>query len=956
MHSLIDCWTFKFVLIMADFNFDEFMNTVNNIKANNELSRNKQVVRLTLNAMNNLCPNSYMPFLFIHAIATYKLEFTEYKKNISIHQNLIVSYEESLNLIYKSNYVKTSLSNLLKMIKSGTGNGKVDNSAYMFSDVLVPFSKDTNKGYWKFDGISKNALKVMEKHDSFFSSSFDKGAYLGLIDVLKYYMPQNPDNEEHYFDESFYLNMQEWIDFFDNLIIEQYKSNHLDWDYVVPDAITRIINGLFMDAGKAKLYDPFGHLGTFALNVNPTMSEVRELKTPICFLSDVKEDDDICATNARLLFHDERTLYNLESTSKNDINAPTYLATIVLSKEDDDSNPIEISIEKGLECVKNGGKMACVIPSSVLINKNFEDVRKLIVDTDFETKLVLLPAGCFMHTGISVTIIFINGKVTSDKIKFIDASNYVTHNGKKIDYLSISNLCYHDYDPRDGEDIYDYAFQFSSNFWSELDDPKHMFGVGFGEGQDEAIPFGAFSHDIKITLKEEIRQNDYSLNPSFYFDHTILAPEGYESKNLAEVLSEVVEIVSDNGSGKIISARDLHSNDVLIEIDPKNLTSKTVPYPGGTLIYKLEKGAYILVSKVGNLSPTAIRVSDTVYVNHNSVSVYLINDKNIVPAYLASEMRKNYFIDQLHYSKMVQGMMNKLILSVLNVFIPRATKDKSTIELQQEVVEKTMLAKIGAIGEQLKSKDEERFNNYILALRQRKHRLSQILNQVCPAFNLLNRTRERNNGILQDTDIVASRTGENVAQYFRKVQAGLGKIERLIETFVDKNNWGVPEKISIDDFVKFFADKHICKNYKIMVFTNNNVDIEGGGKDLGVNELVVNMPKDELSTVLENIIANAEIWGFTDINRTDYTIRVDLRLSDDTENVSILISNNGNPIHPSVDRDHIFDWGVGSHTGVGTWQAKNIVEHYGGHITINEYPKAKDGFQTEYEITLPREY
>ena len=67
----------------------------------------------------------------------------------------------------------------------------------------------------------------------------------------------------------------------------------------------------------------------------------------------------------------------------------------------------------------------------------------------------------------------------------------------------------------------------------------------------------------------------------------------------------------------------------------------------------------------------------------------------------------------------------------------------------------------------------------------------------------------------------------------------------------------------------------------------------------------------------------------------------------------ICVSNNGTPIHPSVDRKRFFDWGYGSGTGIGTWQLKDIVEHYGGTIRLNEYSEEISEFQTEYEIVLP---
>ena len=69
--------------------------------------------------------------------------------------------------------------------------------------------------------------------------------------------------------------------------------------------------------------------------------------------------------------------------------------------------------------------------------------------------------------------------------------------------------------------------------------------------------------------------------------------------------------------------------------------------------------------------------------------------------------------------------------------------------------------------------------------------------------------------------------------------------------------------------------------------------------------------------------------------------------------VSISISNNGEPIHPSVDRKRFFEWGYGSGSGIGTWQLKDIVEHYGGTIELHEYSEKDTSFAIEYYIVLP---
>lgn len=956
---------------MAEFCFDEFLNEVKNVKAENGLSRNERIISIVLSKMDKLCPNSYMPYLFLYAAATDNLELAKLEQNEnadSISQQLAYPHDDQTaftegNAFIKDNPVfKDQLSKVFNAIFNHKKIGEEEwQFIAQFIDLMLVLANRDAIYYWRFRGISNNALEVLEHHDPFFTTKFDKILYLALIEVLKNFMPENPDNKDHYFEEVFYMEMNDWTFFFDNLIIEQYKKNHPIEQYVVPEAFKRIANGLFMDAEQSIIYDPYCHLGDFALNVNPHMSEYREYKSPVGFISDIKDDETICATTLRLLFHDERTLYDFKDVVKESISASHYFVTIPLfsntvQKGEGELDPNKYSIKKGLECVHNGGKMMCVIPSAYLINKKTEDIRRSLTNTGYETKLIFMPTGCLNYSDIATTIVFVNGKKTSDSIKFIDASRYVKHNddSTEIDFISISNLCYHDTDPRfvDGKFVNDFLFQFGNRFWNGKDSTHYL--AEFGEEDNTWLPEDAFTHDTKIVLKEEIRQNDYSLNPSLYCDHIVLIPEGYETRNLKDILVKVKDVNNESEEGKVISAKDLQANGYFVEFDPERivLQQKAEDTPA----YKLTTGSYILASKIGKLNPTAMKVKNTAFVSQNSVSAYKIVDKTISPAYLASQMREKYFVNQLQYTNIVSGHINDMELSVLNIFVPIDTINGSSLSIQQSIVQKEMLTKMQMLDDQYQQLRDQRFNEYIIVLRQRKHRLAQILNQVCPAFNLLNKTREKSNGVLKDADVVATRTGENVAQYFGKVQQGLDKIERLIETFVDKNQWGKAELFALEDFVNEFTQKHICKNYKIQLLLNNISDIDNVNNNDVLAKRMVNIPKDELSTVFENIIANAETWGFTDKNREDYVIRISLGDADNGEHAVVTITNNGTPIHPSVDRKHIFDWGVGNHTGVGTWQAKNIIEHYGGHIHINEYPKAKDGFQTEYEITLQREY
>lgn len=971
---------------MTIFPLNEFVNGLNLANAKDDITQ-KAIIKKILMALDDICPNSYMPFLFMYAYSIKGLYFKPLEEQDTEEYN--VPYSQTLDQLdftyfsMQGNNIFKTANEALKERQSPSLLSKA------LSDLLKLANDETcNKYVWSFtDNTTLISLEILKLYDPFFkdfekNKYYDKDdftiggseyvtnklSYYTLLCILNECLPVNPDYDDTPKPEELYLQEKDsWLKFFDELILSKCSNGKAGF-ITIPSAFIRIANGLLEDGDKKNLFDPFNHYGQFALNINSQMTTPWELKTPMSYFYREIDPNAICITTVRCLFRgclsipvaqNFLDISNILTEDKSSLQSSNdlkgfYLETMppFLNKvniDGKDVSPIDNAIEISLNIAKSGSKAVCIIPSAVLISKKYENIRHKLIDNDFNTKLVLMPQGTLgASSSIATTILLIDGTKKSNSIKFVDASKYVSKKGNdvKIDYVAISNLAYHNSFPSYGQFHYEPVINTTHGpiFYESADDLDEV-----------NLSRKSFIHDIKAALKEEVRQNNYSLNPSLYFDHTIFAPEGFESKNLADILSEVSEVVSDNGNRKIISARDLHSNDALIEINTKNLSNNNASYPGGTLIYKLEKGAYLLVSRFGTLSPTALRVSDTVYVNRNNVTVYQINDKNIVPAYLATEMRKNYFVDQLHYSKMVQGMVNKLTLRVLSIFVPKATSEKNSIELQQENVEGEMLAKMGVIGEQLKRSNDERFNEYILELRQRKHRISQYVDNIAPALDNLRRLFERNGGILKTTDIVSRKSGLNVGQYLDLMQSSVNEMSNLLVHLVDRNHWGFPEKINIEEFVNCFINNHIHNNYKFEVKIDNAIlGMEADDTKAETGGLIINMPQSELKEVFENIIANAETWGFTDNSREDYVIKISLSVTNDGK-IMISISNNGTPIDPKTDLKHLFEWGVGNHTGIGTYNARNIIRHYDGTIAIYTHPNAEDGFETEYEITIPRD-
>lgn len=136
-------------------------------------------------------------------------------------------------------------------------------------------------------------------------------------------------------------------------------------------------------------------------------------------------------------------------------------------------------------------------------------------------------------------------------------------------------------------------------------------------------------------------------------------------------------------------------------------------------------------------------------------------------------------------------------------------------------------------------------------------------------------------------------------------------------------------------------DKNLQKIYLVTIFQKIKKD-HPTVKIFGDQELKVLADK-KISSVFGNLITNAKRHGKTN--------NVQITSKDQTNSVKILITNFGKQIPPEI-QDKIFDknfsFGASANTGLGLFIVKNILESYGGNITLQK----SDSESTEFIITL----
>ena len=743
---------------------------------------------------------------------------------------------------------------------------------------------------------------------------------------------ENPENIE----SNMKLDFELWIEDFENTLdkIQSYASEKY-WSQ--PKELTRVILTQYKGGS---IYNPFAGLASYATQL------LVEVGYPTHYLPSNnigdyyygEEINDLAWAIGKLrllAYHADSQNYNpADSTEWRGGTANNILSTppfgLRIENEEGKKEYAEsFVIRRGLDMLADDGLLACVVPQSFLYRKDSEKLRKRIVESGWLESIVYLPEKMFESTDIRTAIIFIR-KSEHKSVTFINATSAAYQKNSRLNILDeemVANLLCHN--------SYPSFFTYDNRAIMEDELPESKF---------EKLRTHATNNNIA--------KFRYDLSPGRYFLDSVSPSEGFKLISLNDIVSGMPKNAGAEGTGKVIRP-SLLSKDVYTPLHSTDLSMAMYKAH-----FKVVDKDAILFSAISANHPTLFKCAegDKAYIDPTQVGAIFLTSNTILPEYVLVELAKPYVREQIQLLSRGGGLPRIMVEDLLLVRIQIPNSRMHALSLEKEAFDNARALHFSKINEELAALKDKQHSDYVKMLRQRKHRIQQLMNEFTPAFALLDKCRVKNGGTLHNDDIVAARTGETVESYFHKMNAIVEKIETLVTNLVDKDHWDAPSHLNIDSFVHQIPSTHISDKYEFqLIFVEDGISIEEEGDAILPEGRNVEINENDISIIFDNIIANAAKWGFTDETRKDYRIRIEVNdgMIDNRKAVRIAISNNGVPIHPSVDRTRFFEWGYGSGTGIGTWQLKDIVEHYGGSIQLYEYPDDVAGFCTEYEVVLP---
>lgn len=479
-----------------------------------------------------------------------------------------------------------------------------------------------------------------------------------------------------------------------------------------------------------------------------------------------------------------------------------------------------------------------------------------------------------------------------------------------------------------------------------------------------------------VVVPSEQLDKGYNFLAARYFRWKAL-PKTKEVKGKVVHLRDVVSIIprfnhvwtgEDTSGDRIITHQQLSGNYLACRIKPEQVSFKhanEVNYTAANGGYVAYSHGKMLVGKIiGEPEDRHIGIDDFVShftVDRNVTSLDYILKVLSTEDYVAKQARclsKGY--------SWTDGYLYAEDLLEIRIVLP------SLEEQNKELLEDSKK------GYEDKSEEVQRnFDNFRKNMHMQKHKIGQTLSALSSWVEQINYARQICNGVVDDSAIIFPAYNTSAKDIFEKLTITAEKLQK--EILALDSSYGMEKDVE-DIALADFLDEYISKNdvwsgrkFEFVWdswahrYTKDLPLIEFDESDeyhvksrLIPGEFIIKAgdPMEyirgtyrSLGTILDNIIANALSHGF---KRQDKIYKIKFDIITDDDQVILLVSNNGEPLHERMKSDEVFTYGHtsgdDSHSGIGCYQIKDYMDTLKGRVEIISTPEEE--FTVTYKLTF----
>lgn len=557
---------------------------------------------------------------------------------------------------------------------------------------------------------------------------------------------------------------------------------------------------------------------------------------------------------------------------------------------------------RGAFSLKENGVLTGIFPTGITYRETpaEKELRKELVDNGLVSKVILLPDNIFFGCSIPSVLIQLRNGESDRNITMMDASSYFNKQ-KRRNILAWEDILHALHD----------------------EDKKHVRNVS----------------------SEDVANNGYSLFPPKYFFEEEVAPDGYVSFKVSNVLSTYNSspVQGYDNKGHMISPANLSK-----EPFGKSLEVSSLSYGEMKSGYSKATSPFIAISKTNSLRPTIVNASQEspVFIGGN-VAAFSFKEENIFMPLFLYEWRR--ISDAL--PEMGTTIKRKSIKDALEIVLHLPATLEEQQQLYNRLEQQYILAKARELG--LEETIEAQKKDFANIFRNRKHDLKNCLGAAQQNYSALSKALKKIK--IEDNNLVdiplSDKVPITIGEQLYKLKQLLDKMSCQIDHFTDEKVFGEDEKVDLKeklDSIQSHGNYSVVHETDLASMPNEDDSIFNPNAFARINSL-------DLDRVIDNIIRNAEKHGFKDPNLR-YTLKVSLSYDYSDNMYAVEFQNNGLPMPKGMDTlRYGIDGERGQESdglGKGGSIVKSIVEHFKGKYEVFNEPESP--FPVGILIKLPK--
>jgi len=471
-----------------------------------------------------------------------------------------------------------------------------------FKDGLIITDNIKTEGYEQYLGIQieqNNTLPL-----------YVREAYATIIDAYEPIVSRiDKRGMQRLFVELQALNKLALLDnfstIFDRVLYSIANSQgRIGGEFIQPEELTYLLQGLVDVADDAKVFNPFAGLASFGVHAKAGHRYFgQELFQKTWALGALRLMAYERFADARYVCSDSISDWPTASEQFDlIISNPPFGMKVEHQPLDMSTSSRTVEhflIEKAVHSLSAKGQLIALLPMGFLFRGGQEQrLREYLVNKDLIETIISLPGGLILNTGVALVVLVIKkAKTLPGKIKFVDAK----------------------------------TFDLGRNAKEKVLDYRNLLTAICGEDKE--------ADTVRLIPNELVEENGFDLSVPRYFRKQI---EGVKLGELVRQIKGKRGNLPDKG--KIIKVGDLKDENVDYELDLSIIKESDLKKQD---VQMLEESCLLLSTRGGRLNPTLFEFDGTPIFKERNVIALHIKDSVVDKNFLVSELHSQYVQEQL---------------------------------------------------------------------------------------------------------------------------------------------------------------------------------------------------------------------------------------------------------------------------------------------------------------------